>query len=221
MDKIIGPNVTDTKQFSKALQNVMDAVYTLLELTREYDLKPISEDGVMVYCEESGKCGFQASSQYERPSEFLQTLLDMIRVQYDPNPMGTFFLNSNIGFMYEEMPEGPFQLAYASLVSREDQSFSSFFANDMSPYLEQCGYEAENITAMFAVASTGHERYKMKFVSEISGTLKSGFSVDEALGLMASSIDSSVSKPKKQTYAGYCLDPELGTRIRLSLWCFN
>jgi len=220
MDKIIGPNVPDPVQFGKALNEVVEAIHKMLEATKEYDWKPVTKDGVRTYYEETGKCGFQAAYQYERPTEFLQTLLDMIRVHFEPRTMGTFFLNSNIGFLHEAMPEAPFQLAYASLVSNENQSFSSFFANDVSPYLEQCGYDAENITAMFAVASTGHERYKMNFVSEIAGTLKSGFSVNEVLGMMASSIDSSVSKPEKQTYSGYCLDPELGTRIRLSLWCF-
>jgi len=221
MDQLVGPNVPDPAQFAKSLQDVLDAIHKLFEATKEYDWKPVTEDGVRTYYEEEGKCGFQAAYQYERPTEFLQCLLDIMRVHFEPRPMGTLFLNSNIGFMYQELPEEPFQLAYASLVSRENQSFSSFFADDVSPYLEQRGYDAESITAMFAVASTGHERYKMKFVSEIAGTLKSGFSVDEVLGLMASSIDSAITKPNKQTYSGYCLDPALGTRIRLSLWCFS
>lgn len=220
MEKLVGPNVPDPRGFSKALNDVIEGLDRLFDLTKEYDLKPVSEDGVMVYSEESGKCGFQTANQYDRPSEFLQTLLDIIRVQYEPRPMGTFFLNSNIGFLFESVPKEPFRLVYTSLISCENETFESFYKNDVLPYLEKCGCDAEQITAMFAVASTGHERYKVAFVQEVSQTLQSGFSVDEALRLLASEMGSSIISPRKTTYSGYCVAPELGTRIRLSLWCF-
>ena len=220
MQKLKGPNICDAGQFSKKLQEVMKGMHELFELTKEYDLAPVDENDVTRYFEEDGKTGFQATGQYERPAEFLQTLLDIIRVNFEPFPMGTWLFNSNMGFMYDEIPDRPFQLAYASLVSDDNQSFASFFRENVSPYLERCGYDVGQFAAIFAVASTGSERYRLRFTSEISTTLNSGFSVPEALGLLAAEMDSSVSKPQKQTYAGYCLVPELGSRIRLSLWCF-
>ena len=220
MDKLSGPNIRDAGQFSEKLQEAMNAINELLELSKEYELKPVGEDGARRYYENDGKCCFQVSGQYERPVEFLQALLDMIRVNFEPHPMGTFFLNSNMGFMYDAIPDEPFQLAYASLVSEENQSFSSFYENDVTAHLGRCGYDVETITAMFAVASTGRARYKINFSGEISKLLNSGFSVSDGLDLLASELEAAASSPRKQTYAGYCLVPELGSRIRLSLWCF-
>lgn len=221
MEKVLGPNIHSPKYLGETMRDVFNGISRLFEITKEYDLKPISENGeTRIYFEEDGKYGFQSSGQFERPIEFLQSLLDMIRVQYEPQPMGTFFLNANIGFLQEAMHDEPFQLAYASLVSRPDQSFASFYEHDVLQHLETCGYDVEEITAMFAVASTGHERYKLQFVRDINGALNSGFSVDECLGQMAASIEPSKDRPRKQTYSGYCLDPALGTQIRISLWCY-
>jgi len=222
MDKIAGPNIPAPRQFSETLSELTEVIFRLIELTKELDLKPIADNGyTQVYDEELGKCGFQASAQYERPSEFLQTLLDMIRVQFEPAFVGTFLLNSNIGFLCQEMPEEPFRLVYASLVSSPGQSFGAFFENEVSRHLQKCGYDEGQCTAMFAVATTGEARFvEDEFEFEIADTLKSGFSVDDALGLMAASIDPEKSAPRKQAYSGYCLDAELETRIRLSLWCY-
>jgi hypothetical protein len=65
----------------------MTDIYELLEITKEHDSSPPSENEIRGYIEECGKNYFQASGQYERPSEFLQTLLDMIRVIYEPTPL--------------------------------------------------------------------------------------------------------------------------------------
>jgi hypothetical protein len=213
-------NVTNPIKFSEKLQEVMSGIYELFEVTKERNLSSVSDDGVIRYTEEGGKTCFQVSGQYERPSEFLQTLLDIVRVNFEPCVMGTFFLNSNMYFLYDEIPTSSFQLGYASIASEDNQSFSLFWSEKVIPYLEDCGYDIENSTAMYAVASTGKERYGIEFVQEIATTLGSGFSVNEAMDLLASSINPCMTQPRKQTYSGYCLDSELGSSIRLSLWFF-
>lgn len=218
--KTNSPNIKDPAFFQEKLQSIMEDCYQLFELTKESNLTPVSEDGVTIYSEEYGKCGFQVSGQYERPSEFLQCLLDIIRVQYEPHPMGTFFLNSNIGFTYENMPVSSFQLGYISLTSEADKIFDKFWQEDAYPYIAKCGYHFESTFSIFAVASTGHERYNLTFVTEIADTLQSGFSVEEAVGLLKAELHDDTDSPGKQVYSGYCLDEALGTRIRLSLWMF-
>lgn len=214
-------NITNPAQFAKKLQDVMAGVYDLLELARERDLSPVSEDGVIRYFEEHGKASFQVSGQYDRPTEFLQVLLDMIRANFEPCVLGTLFLNSNLCFLYEEVPDAPFRLGYASLTSEPNQGFAAFWDEQVIPYLEPCGYLLEDATAVYAVASTGQERYGYDaFLNDISTKLGSGFSVEEATALLASEINEAVSPPRKRVYTGYCLDPALGSRIRLSLWLF-
>jgi hypothetical protein len=213
-------NIQFPTKFQEKLQDIMEGVYQLFELSKEHDLAPVSEDGVSRYMEEDGKTCFQVSGQFDRPSEFLQSLLDIIRVNYEPCVLGTFFLNSNMAFMYENIPESPFRLGYVSLTSETNKEFSVFWNDDVIPYIDKCGYTVSAASVIYAVASTGKENYGIGFVDSILETLNSGFSVDEAVNLLAASIYDTTEAPRKQIYSGYCLDSALGNRIRLSLWLF-
>lgn len=211
-------NIKNPSEFKETLQNVMRGIYELFELTKEHDLSPIGENGERRYCER--KTCFQVSAQYERPSEFIQTLLDIIRVNFEPAVLGTFFLNSNMCFLYDGIPESSFQLAYTSITSKQDKKFEAFWTEDVIPHLKKCGYVIEDASAVYAVVSTGEERYDIDFSIEVSKMLGSGFSPDEAIGLLKSSILENESPPIKEVYSGYCLDSALGRAIRVSLWIF-
>lgn len=69
----------------------MDNMFDFIELSREYDLQSISDEGVIRYLEDDGKTCFQVASQFDRPSEFLQVIIDIIRVTFDSDIPGTFF----------------------------------------------------------------------------------------------------------------------------------
>lgn len=212
------PNIKIPSEFKEKLQDVMKGIYELFELAKEYNLSPVSENGVIRYCDR--KTCFQVSRQYERPSEFLQAFLDIIRVNYEPAILGTFFLNSNMCFLYDGIPETSFQLAYASITSKQDKKFEAFWTEDVIPHIKECGYAIESASAVYAVVSTGKERYDIDFAVEVSNMLNSGFSLDEAICLLKASILKNESQPIKEAYAGYCLDPALGRAIRVSLWGF-
>lgn len=220
MNKINGPNVPDALKFIEKLQHAMKSIFDLLELTKEYDLEAVDKDGARCFYQDEGKTCFQVSGQYERPHEFLQALLDIIRVNYEPSVMGTLLLNANMCFLYDEILEKPFQLGYVSIVSKENEIFDSFWGGSVKPYLKKCGYNIGEATAIYAVITTGDKRYGPELLGEIMTSLNSGFSLDEACELLSSSINSSVSRPRKQIYSGYCLDSAMGSRIRLSLWIF-
>lgn len=213
-------NIKSPANFQEKLIEVMEGIYELFELSKEHHLEPVSEDGVTRYFEESGKTCFQVSGQFNRPSEYLESLLDIIRVNYEPCVLGTFFLNSNMGFLYDAIPSKPFQLGYISITSEPNKKFNLFWEEDVVPYIEKCGYSVERALSIFAVASTGEENYDIDFMDNISTTLNSGFSVDEAVELMAASLCETAEEPTKQIYSGYCLDAALENKTRLSLWLF-
>lgn len=213
-------NIKLPSKYQEKLLEVMEGIYELFELSKENNLEPVSEDGVTRYFEQSGKTGFQVSGQFDRPSEYLESLLDIIRVNYEPFALGTFFLNSNLDFLYHSMPDKPFQLGYISMISKPAKEFNSFWKEDVVPYIKECGYSIEDASSIFAVASTGEENYGMDFIGSVMETLSSGFSVDDALGLLKQSLCETVEEPKKEIYSGYCLDSALENKIRLSLWLF-
>lgn len=221
MKEIKGPNVVRTKEFNSILHDLMENMYDLMELSKEHDLQSVSEKGVILYSDEEGKTCFQVSRQFDRPTEFLQTLLDIVRVNFEPFAPGTFLLNSNMLFLYENIPNEPFYLGYISLVSGPDETFGQFYSQSVVPYLERCGYTLDDISATFAAISTGHQRYGMELLEDTLETLNAGFSIDEVFSAFSEYIsESGDTITKKECYAGFCLDPALETRVRLSLLFF-
>lgn len=214
-------NIDAPAKFKDKLMDVMESIFELFELSKEFNLEPVSEHGVILYDEEDGKTGFQVSGgQFNRPTEYLLSLLDIIRVNYEPCVLGTFFLNSNMGFLLDAIPDKPFQLGYVSITSEPDEQFNLFWKEDVVPYIAECGYALEDAASVFAVATTGEERYGSDWINSISNTLDSGFSIDEAVELMMSFGRGGVGESTKQCYSGYCVDPALENKIRLSLWLF-
>jgi hypothetical protein len=213
-------NINTPAKFQEKLIEVMEGIYELFELSKEHNFEPVSEDGVTRYIEECGKTCFQVSGQFNRPSEYLESLLDIIRVNYEPCVLGTLFLNSNMGFLYDAIPEKPFRLGYISITSKPNKQFNLFWKEDVVPYIEECGYSIQDASSIFAVATTGGENYSIDLIDNISTTLNSGFSVDEAVELMAAFVCETLEEPTKQIYSGYCLDAALEDKIRLSLWLF-
>lgn len=219
-------NVNSSLPFEEKLQDVMRGFYELFELSKEYNLEPVSDNGTIVYSEETGKCCLQAARQFDRPSEYLECLLDIVRVNFEPCQLGSFFLNSNLCFLYDAIPDTTFQLGYVSLTSEPNKSFEHFWQEDVMPYIETCGYSVKDATSVFVVASTGKERYNLDFVGNTLATLESGFSTSEALGLIAASFNETVEDyetvkaPYKQFNSGFCLDASLENKIRVSLWMF-
>ena len=72
-------NIIEPVVFGEQLGKIFAAIYGLFERTRENTLLA-KEDGIIRYFEEEGKCLFQVAGQFKRPSDFLQCLLDMLRI---------------------------------------------------------------------------------------------------------------------------------------------
>lgn len=208
--------------FAESLINIILPIREFMEITRGRELPPVI-NGVRVYFDQDDKSGFQIARQYDRPTEYLQALLDIVRVEFDPNPLGTFQLNSNLGFILDSIPKSDFQLGYISISSQESQDFHDLWYNNALPYMAKCGYDIYKINVFFAVVTTGYERHGSELMGEVHETLKSGFSIDEVLTSFSKALatDSDPGlRTNSNTYAGFCLDPVLGSRLRLSLWFF-
>jgi len=217
MKKISGPNVSQPNEFSGKLQQLMGNVFDLFELTKEYEYPTRAENSVGGYSEDNGKYNFQVARQYERPSEFLQVLLDVMRVNYDPRLPGTWFLNSNPSYIYDGIPKSPFCLGYVSLVSNGDEDFSSFYPSTVAPYIEACGYDITQISKSYAVVSSGGKHNFNKLVEDVCEKLESAFSVYVVNNFCAPDEE---DKSQNRCYAGFCVDPALENRIRLSMWFY-
>ena len=98
--------LNNPKALVVALREVVAGLYQVFDLAAERPYDPDDDDKPL----------FGVSSQFDRPNEFLQTLLDMLRVFFEPDPPGTVFLNANPCFLYDAMPEKPVQLGYASVL---------------------------------------------------------------------------------------------------------
>ena len=200
-------NLTQPLQFRSTLTNLHSNLWQLFELARENEY-------VTDY-----KTAFHASGQYDRPDEFLQCLLDMVRVMFEPYPLGTFFLNANLDFLTDAISGKSGRLGYLSAISEEGESIQSFWESTIGPRLKSLGYTVCD-SAVFAMCSTGPDRYNLELISEVGDFLGSNFSVDDAISLMKSDVQQTPSEPRG-VYAGYSPDSALGTRLRLSLWLIS
>jgi len=86
--------------------------------------------------------------------------------------------------------------------------------------MDEKAYDPRQIVTQFNVVTTGPARTdeNMAFAMSVEKVLGSGFSVNEALGLMAAIVNPDFDPPPKAAYTGYRLDDALDTRVRLSLW---
>jgi len=214
--------IENPKAWAEALNSTLASLYQVFDLAAERLLPPVI-NGCRVYYEETGKTCFQVSGQFERPGEFLQVLLDMLRMLYSPDVLGTFQLNANPSFIFDALPDKCFRLGYATLLSDPGESFSTFLQSKLLPRLADLGYQISTCTAAFFALCCGvsdpnpYERM-VELCTESSAALDTGFSLDEAISLIKSELDGDGLSPRKQVYAGYAFDEALGERLRASVW---
>ena len=205
--------------FAETMTALMQAVGEALELAREFELAPVS-DGVQVYMPECGKASFQTAGQFSRPTEFLQTLLDLVRIVYEPYPPGTFMLNSNWDFVRDALPSTPFRLGYLSMVSLPAEDIAAFNTRVLAGRMSQYGYSCANAIATYFMVTVGSGRSILQTSGEVARQFGTGISVDEALSSIAltASENDHVNISTGFVVAGVSRDEGLGDRMRVSMW---
>ncbi len=212
--------INDPQSFVQHLQAIMLAIKNVMELTKEVALAPVI-NGVRVYFEEDGKTGFQAAGQYHRPTEFLQALLDMMHVNFEPYPLTTFGLNSNLGYLYEAISDQPFSFGYLSLISEGTKEFSNIWREQVIPYAYQCGYSLAAATAVLVVVSTDQQQYDVAWAAEVLQSLNAGYGVHEVQELLMANVTDETPTQTHNTFVGFCVDEALVNKIRISVWLTN
>ncbi len=212
--------INDPQSFVQHLQAIMLAIENVMELTKEKALAPVI-NGVRVYFEEDGKLGFQAAGQYHRPTEFLQAILDMIHVNFEPYPLTTFGLNSNMGFLYEAISDQPFSFGYLSLISEGTKEFSTIWREQVIPYAQRCGYGLAAATAVLVVVSTDQQQYDVAWAAGVLQSLNAGYGVHKVQELLMAKVTDETPTQTHNTFVGFCVDEALVNKIRISVWLTN
>jgi len=207
-------NINSPSEFGQRVSNTIDNLYYLFEQTCEVELLPVDRrEG------KDWKCLFEASGQFKRPNDFLQCLLDMLRILFEPHPPGTFFLNANPDFIYEEIGADPFRLGYVTAVSEPHESIEEFHKRKLAPLMEEYGYVSNSIFATYVFVTQGN--FSRVKVGDVVNFFDSGFSIDDVLQTLANVIkeDGGIEK-RNRSYAGFSTDEALGDRMRVSMWLF-
>ena len=207
-------NIKSPAEFAHRLSNTIDNLYYLFEQTCEVELLPFDQRQGKDW-----KCLFEASGQFKRPNDFLQCLLDMLRIMFEPHPPGTFFLNANHDFIYEEIGTDPFRMGYVTAVSDPQESIEKFYKRKLEPLIQKYGYDSNAIFATYVFVT--HGKSSMAQIGEIVKFFDSGFSIDDVLQSFANIVkeDGGISK-RNRSYAGFSTDEALGDRMRISMWLF-
>lgn len=195
--------------FLLVIDKVDNGIRELMETLKEHGL-PEVQNGVRRYYADIGKTPFQVSGQFERPDEFLQVLLDMVRVQYEPFPMGSMALNSNLtAYLHAAIRGESFRIGYLSMLSEEKQSFTDFWQTEVMAYAKTNGYQLAGAQVMFVVITAGGGNYGLPLLMEVNEVLDAGISLKEAESGCGIVTD---------RFSGFCLDEAMMSRLRVSVW---
>lgn len=200
--------------FLQNLVTMNDSIFQIMEMSREKEC----EYPNAVFREMELKNCYQVAGQFHRPEEFLESLVDMIRVTFQVKMFGTLLLNSNPAFFYDGIPKEPFTLGYISEVSESGESFGDFWATTVLKKLEKCNYSLERAATIFVSVAAGQERMSEALLNDVSQEISGGIGVDEFLCYTAAETKGDEFPLKAGVYTGYVHDNNLFDRLRVSLW---
>jgi hypothetical protein len=174
--------------------------------------------------EEDEFFGFRVVGRQQRPAEFLQCWLDLVRVVFEPALPGTMFLNSNWDLLTAAVPERPFKLGYVSVTGDIGESgVTGFCSRYLLPRAAELGVALYGAVGCFAALCVGDELYKQRVAlnRELQRVFGAGFAVEVAFGALSSAAAGDPILPTSQevAHAGIALDASVGPGVvRLSLW---
>lgn len=167
---------------------------------------------------------FQLAASRERPYEFMQCLLDLIRVLYEPNPPGTLHLNSNWDLFAEAVPDKRFKLDYVTVTGAPGQELQSLLDQRLQPRMRELGQDLRSADAAFICGAVGPELWKTssRFMSGVCEAFDAGWKVGTLMEAFEATASGDDAPAGPSVLAGAALDEGLaGRQIRLSLWLFS
>lgn len=205
---------------------------------------PLDEDGEPYEAESQGFDWLQG--RFADPNRFLRVMLDMLHVFFDREMVGSFFLNGNPSFLFEQVPEGAWQLGYASALSEPNACLKTLFEDELVTQLSNRNQQYDSATGMFLAVISHRETRLMQLLDEVATFATVGLSVGEAFDRIGSIVTAKGGDEQTSTSGchsdneaagqsdyepgshhctpppsffstGFAFDDALGDRVRLSL----
>jgi len=202
----------DSKDFLDSVVQIDSAIRGLMELLRESEFPEVS-NGIRHYYADMGKLPFQVASQFSRPDEFLQALLDMLRAQFEHHPLGTFFWNSNLtAILADDLESAHISFGYVSVIGGAQQSFTELWSTEVIAHMDRCNVLFEEAASVYIAIIVGSQSYTLQLVEEVVTQVETviGVAKEDGAGWIA-------GRPGGASI-GYAMDDGLDRRIRVSVW---
>lgn len=178
--------------FFKPLQHLLSSFEDLFA-------SPLDEDGEPYEGESQGFDWLE--DRFAEPQLFLRVMLDMLHVFFDREMVGSLFLNGNPSFLFEQVPNGEWQLGYASALSSPNGCLKTLFEEELVPQLQQRDKQYGSATSMFLAVVSHREATLMQLLDEVATFATVGMPVDDAMGRMAGII--SAGDPSNHNPSGH------------------
>lgn len=170
-----------------------------------------------------GKCCWEEIAEQSRPREYLQVVLDLLRVVYEPALPGAFQLNSNWDLVADAIPEESFGLGYLTLTSAPGESIEDFARGGFARRMRELGYAFSDAKASFVAACVPASRFSLKENGRVLRAFDGGLRVDQAFEVIQDvSAGEDCGWPRRGgVVAGLAVDDALtDSRVRISAWLF-
>lgn len=213
-----GQDVARPRHFAAALEDMVTALQALLSSCGSIEAAQplLSVDALGVGQE---PC-FEATRRIGNSAEFFQTLADLLRVVFEPNPPGSMFLNSNWDLLTAGVPKEPCRLYFVSAVSAPGESLSATLVQRIAPRLPPDALRTPGTSSYLALCLPPGSRTAtaLKLVQTFIGA---GFAPEAALEALNAVAAGAQDAKLPAAHAGVAYDPMLlPDQHRVSVWCF-
>lgn len=198
-----GQNISEPHQFRTALEELFQSMANVCAMSAQSSPAEAVHD-------EPLPC-FSVVANRERPAEFLQCWLDLLRVVFEPNPPGTMYLNSNWDFVCDAVPQEPFRLGYLTLaLPGTGPAAATQLGEQLRVRAAHLGYDVQNSYGTFVCMSMGPAAFRnsLSSTSALQAVFGAGLSAGEAL-VAIFTADALDSRSAGRVHVGTALDASL------------
>ncbi len=120
---------------------------------------------------------------------------------FEPNPIGTWLLNSSPDFLDDVLNDENNNIAYYSSSLSTTDNFSNHITETITPSLEYQGYQPSANQTIYAIITTHNSNLNTELIEGTSSVLTDTFNIND---------DTTI-------HIGYCRDDALVDTVRVSV----
>ncbi len=120
---------------------------------------------------------------------------------FEPNPAGTWLLNSNPDFLDDVINEENSNVSYSSSSLSTTDNFSNHITETIIPSLEFQGCQPSSTQTVYAIITTHNSNLNTELIEATSSAITDAFDVND---------DTTI-------HIGYCRDDALADTVRVSV----